>query len=185
MQKLIAAGVHTVESLADMTPEQLEAIPGIGPEDGGEDLRGGQQLLLRSWRQALGGARGRSRCGRGSPGRVSFGAAARLSYPGGGGRRRSCFRGRCSGSRVATARIGSENATTMAEALRRRSEQESRRERSAARAKVPCAATPQVGENSGALKDNETADEDSNQRSGSRAGSEKQTDSRRPASRWA
>lgn len=29
-QKLVAAGVTTVESLADMTPEQLEEIPGIG-----------------------------------------------------------------------------------------------------------------------------------------------------------
>jgi N utilization substance protein A len=30
IQKLIAAGITTVESLADMTPEQLEEIPGIG-----------------------------------------------------------------------------------------------------------------------------------------------------------
>ena len=30
IQKLVAAGVTTVESLADMTPEQLEEIPGIG-----------------------------------------------------------------------------------------------------------------------------------------------------------
>jgi len=29
-QKLVAAGITTVEQLADMTPEQLEAIPGIG-----------------------------------------------------------------------------------------------------------------------------------------------------------
>jgi N utilization substance protein A len=29
-EKLVAAGITTVESLADMTPEQLEAIPGIG-----------------------------------------------------------------------------------------------------------------------------------------------------------
>src|SRR5579859_6547887 len=32
VEKLVAAGVTTVESLADMTPEQLEAIPGIGPK---------------------------------------------------------------------------------------------------------------------------------------------------------
>jgi N utilization substance protein A len=32
MEKLISAGVTTVEALADMTPEQLEAIPGIGPK---------------------------------------------------------------------------------------------------------------------------------------------------------
>ena len=32
VEKLTAAGVTTVESLADMTPEQLEAIPGIGPK---------------------------------------------------------------------------------------------------------------------------------------------------------
>ncbi|MGH9650706.1 MAG: transcription termination/antitermination protein NusA, partial [Terriglobales bacterium] len=32
IQKLVAAGVSTVENLADMTPEQLEAIPGIGPK---------------------------------------------------------------------------------------------------------------------------------------------------------
>ena len=31
IQKLVAAGITTVESLADMTPEQLEEIPGIGP----------------------------------------------------------------------------------------------------------------------------------------------------------
>jgi len=30
IQKLVAAGVTTVEGLADMTPEQLEEIPGIG-----------------------------------------------------------------------------------------------------------------------------------------------------------
>jgi N utilization substance protein A len=32
VEKLTAAGVTTVESLADMTPEQLEAIEGIGPK---------------------------------------------------------------------------------------------------------------------------------------------------------
>src|SRR5712692_6877360 len=32
IEKLSAAGVSTVESLADMTPEQLEAIEGIGPK---------------------------------------------------------------------------------------------------------------------------------------------------------
>src|SRR4051794_29309438 len=32
MEKLAAAGISTVESLADMTPEQLEEIPGIGPK---------------------------------------------------------------------------------------------------------------------------------------------------------
>ncbi len=32
LEKLKEAGVTTVESLADMTPEQLEAIPGIGPK---------------------------------------------------------------------------------------------------------------------------------------------------------
>src|SRR6266566_3051608 len=32
VEKLAAAGVTTVESLADMTPEQLEAIEGIGPK---------------------------------------------------------------------------------------------------------------------------------------------------------
>jgi N utilization substance protein A len=32
MEKLTEAGITTVESLADMTPEELEAIPGIGPE---------------------------------------------------------------------------------------------------------------------------------------------------------
>src|SRR5215467_14736170 len=31
IDKLIAGGVTSVEALADMTPEQLEAIPGIGP----------------------------------------------------------------------------------------------------------------------------------------------------------
>jgi len=30
LEKLIAAGITTVEELADMTPEQLEEIPGIG-----------------------------------------------------------------------------------------------------------------------------------------------------------
>ncbi len=32
VEKLGAAGVTTVEALADMTPEQLEAIEGIGPK---------------------------------------------------------------------------------------------------------------------------------------------------------
>jgi N utilization substance protein A len=32
VEKLIAAGITTVEALADMTPEQLEAIEGIGPK---------------------------------------------------------------------------------------------------------------------------------------------------------
>jgi N utilization substance protein A len=32
LEKLKGAGVTTIESLADMTPEQLEAIPGIGPK---------------------------------------------------------------------------------------------------------------------------------------------------------
>src|ERR1700719_2425686 len=32
IEKLSAAGVSTVEALADMTPEQLEAIEGIGPK---------------------------------------------------------------------------------------------------------------------------------------------------------
>src|SRR5437588_1215567 len=32
LEKLTAAGITTVEQLADMTPEQLEAIPGIGPK---------------------------------------------------------------------------------------------------------------------------------------------------------
>ena len=32
VEKLTAAGVTTVEALADMTPEQLEAIDGIGPK---------------------------------------------------------------------------------------------------------------------------------------------------------
>jgi N utilization substance protein A len=32
VEKLKAAGISTVEALADMTPEQLEAIEGIGPK---------------------------------------------------------------------------------------------------------------------------------------------------------
>jgi N utilization substance protein A len=32
VEKLKAAGITTVEALADMTPEQLEAIEGIGPK---------------------------------------------------------------------------------------------------------------------------------------------------------
>ncbi len=32
LQKLSEAGVSSVEALADMTPEELEAIPGIDPE---------------------------------------------------------------------------------------------------------------------------------------------------------
>jgi N utilization substance protein A len=32
LEKLTLAGITSVESLADMTPEELEAIPGIGPE---------------------------------------------------------------------------------------------------------------------------------------------------------
>src|SRR6201987_3754166 len=32
VEKLASAGITTVEALADMTPEQLEAIEGIGPK---------------------------------------------------------------------------------------------------------------------------------------------------------
>src|SRR5205085_3920754 len=32
VEKLVAAGITTVEALADMTPEQLEEVPGIGPK---------------------------------------------------------------------------------------------------------------------------------------------------------
>src|SRR5208283_3251485 len=32
VEKLVAAGITTVEAVADMTPEQLEVIPGIGPK---------------------------------------------------------------------------------------------------------------------------------------------------------
>src|SRR5579884_297296 len=32
IDKLVAAGINNVEALADMTPEQLEEIPGIGPK---------------------------------------------------------------------------------------------------------------------------------------------------------
>jgi N utilization substance protein A len=32
VEKLTEAGITSVEALADMTPEQLEAIPGIGPK---------------------------------------------------------------------------------------------------------------------------------------------------------
>ena len=32
VEKLIAAGITTVEALADMTPEQLEELPGVGPK---------------------------------------------------------------------------------------------------------------------------------------------------------
>ncbi len=32
IEKLVAAGITTVEGLADMTPEQLEEVPGIGPK---------------------------------------------------------------------------------------------------------------------------------------------------------
>ena len=32
IEKLVAAGINNVESLADMTPEQLEEVPGIGPK---------------------------------------------------------------------------------------------------------------------------------------------------------
>src|ERR1019366_5516875 len=32
IEKLVAAGITTVESVADMTPEQLEEVPGIAPK---------------------------------------------------------------------------------------------------------------------------------------------------------
>ena len=64
IEKLSAAGITTVEALADMTPEQLEAIEGIGPKtvekislavnnyfaslEGGES-RGSARERRRSW----------------------------------------------------------------------------------------------------------------------------------------
>jgi len=42
VEKLSAAGVTTVEALADMTPEQLEAIEGIGPKTVEKNQSGGE-----------------------------------------------------------------------------------------------------------------------------------------------
>ena len=45
VEKLVEAGVGTVEKLGGMTPEELEEIPGIGPDIGGEDPGRGERLL--------------------------------------------------------------------------------------------------------------------------------------------
>ena len=45
VEKLMAGGVTTVESLGSMTPEELEALPGIDPEHGRSHSVGRQQLL--------------------------------------------------------------------------------------------------------------------------------------------
>ena len=58
LEKLIAAGITTVEALADMTPEQLEEVPGIGEKTRREDLRRRPPLLrpVRRGRRAPGAA---------------------------------------------------------------------------------------------------------------------------------
>ena len=64
VEKLKAAGVSTVESLADMTPEQLEAIEGIGPKTVEKisiavnnyfaGLEGGEPLAAEGTEEAVG-----------------------------------------------------------------------------------------------------------------------------------
>ena len=83
VEKLKAAGVNTVEALADMTPEQLEAIEGIGPKtvekisiavnnyfaslDGGEAVAaaGSRRAEFRQGSEAVGEASVQRRAGRG------------------------------------------------------------------------------------------------------------------------
>ena len=45
IQKLVVAGITTVEALADMTPEQLEEIPGIGEKTLEKIIAGGTSLF--------------------------------------------------------------------------------------------------------------------------------------------
>ena len=66
LDKLIAAGITTVEELADMTPEQLEEVPGIGEktvekisiavrdyfETGAEKPEGGETIVAESTQEA-------------------------------------------------------------------------------------------------------------------------------------
>ena len=55
IEKLIEAGITTVEALADMTPEQLEEDSGHRREDGGKNRHRGQQLLLPALKPARSG----------------------------------------------------------------------------------------------------------------------------------
>ena len=110
IQKLVAAGITTVESLADMTPEQLEEIPGIGEktlerisvavrhyfghfEEGEEKVRRQQQRQpagLKSKRPKLPQERRKPnarKCGA-SAGRSGHGAERRSGRE----RRRTCSR---------------------------------------------------------------------------------------------
>ena len=42
VEKLVAAGITTVEAVADMTPEQLEEVPGSRSQDRGKNQYRGQ-----------------------------------------------------------------------------------------------------------------------------------------------
>ena len=65
IEKLVAAGITTVEAVADMTPEQLEEVPGHRPQDRREDQHRRQQLLLQpGGRAKRRGGRRRSCCRR-------------------------------------------------------------------------------------------------------------------------
>ena len=46
VERLMEGGIGTVEKLGGMTPEELEAIPGIGAEDGGAHPGGGELVLF-------------------------------------------------------------------------------------------------------------------------------------------
>ena len=107
VEKLGAAGITTVEALADMTPEQLEAIEGIGPKtvekislavnnyfsslEGGDAARCG--LKAKGGEAALKNTERRIRQGRGGSGR-GWGKRTELASAAGGRCRREYWTGR-------------------------------------------------------------------------------------------
>ncbi len=121
VDKLSQPAIGTVEKLGAMTPEELEQIPGIGPEFGGADPVRGAGLLRAVRTPGGSGLRGRT-VGRGIPGRSRWGSGTgsrsveRGGRPGGGPgssneggrcRREPRTRGAGSGSRRARGSAGS------------------------------------------------------------------------------
>jgi N utilization substance protein A len=81
LEKLTAAGVTTVEALADMTPEQLEAIEGIGPKTVEKISLAVNNYFASLEAGAEGGAPAEGAEGEAAPEEASAGAAGEEAAP--------------------------------------------------------------------------------------------------------
>jgi N utilization substance protein A len=81
LEKLTAAGVTTVEALADMTPEQLEAIEGIGPKTVEKISLAVNNYFASLETSAEGGATAEGAAGEAAPEEASAEAAGEEAAP--------------------------------------------------------------------------------------------------------